>query len=64
MPDPVLHAFSLKMTAYEVQVHQQIAQEQVSHPLAEYTPERTARLWEQIEAAQRWTWPAHFTVNV
>jgi hypothetical protein len=64
MPDLTLIALNLQLTAYAVQVHQEIDSEQVSHPLADYTPERTARLWEQIEEARRFTWPAQFMVNL
>lgn len=53
-----------KIEAGITALEKELAMEQVSHPLADYTPERTARLWEQIEAARRWTWPQNLSFNV
>jgi len=53
-----------QMTAFETRVLKELAQEQISHPVAEYTPERLEKLYAEIALAQRFKSPPHFTVNL
>jgi hypothetical protein len=56
-----------KMEAGITALEQELAVKQVTTiDLAAYQPGQPhfERLWEQIEAARRFTWPAQFTINV
>ena len=52
-----------KMHAWEQRFHKEMADE-VAHPIAEYTPEKIDRLCEQMQQANRFTWPSDMRVNV
>ena len=54
---------NVTMARAEVKLMAEIASEQVSHPVAEYTPERIDRLLMQIEQAKKWTSPRELTFN-
>ena len=52
-----------KMTAFDAAVHMEIAREQVTHPIDEYTEERVATLLAKMETAKRF-WPGIARVNL
>ncbi len=47
-------------------LQQELARDQITHPLDLYQPgsERLEKLYTAMETAQRFSWPAHFTVNL
>ena len=54
---------NVTMERSQVRIMEEIRSEQVSHPVAEYTPERIDRLLAQIEQAKKWTSPRELTFN-
>ena len=54
----------IRLHAAECALHAEIQQEQISHPLADYTPERVARLYQQMQDANRFQHPEQISFNV
>ena len=54
------------MSDYETRELAALAAEQVTHPVEEYATgsDHFERLWEQIELANKWTWPQTIILNV
>jgi len=54
----------LKLDAFTVSIHEELRNEQVSHPVSEYTPERVEKLYAQMVQANRFQHPDSLSFNV